>query len=102
MEIIFNQNSISVNNVSLDKEFSGIIADLSVDRLGRVKAYTGSDQKRLSFYTTLEYLPSELLLAMSEKLENETSNRFLMEIKKRLEPIIKLRALKVTARAKVS
>ena len=43
MEIIFKQNSISVNNVSLDKEFSGIIADLSVDRLGRVKVYTGSD-----------------------------------------------------------
>ena len=70
MEIIFKQNSISVNNVSLDKEFSGIIANLSVDRLGRVKVYIGSDQKRLSFYTTLEYLPSELLLAMSEKLEN--------------------------------
>ena len=95
MEIIFKQNSISVNNVSLDKEFSGIIADLSVDRLGRVKVYTGFDQKRLSFYTTLEYLPSELLLVMFEKLETEASNRVFVEIKKRVEPIIKSRALRV-------
>ncbi len=92
MEIIVEQNSISVNNVSLDKEFSGIIASLLVNRLGRVKVYTGSDQKRLSFYTTLEYLPSELLLAMSEKLENEVSNRVFVKIKKRIEPIIKSRA----------
>jgi hypothetical protein len=95
MEIIFKQNSISVRNVSLDKEFSGIIANLLVDRLGRVKVYIGSDQKRLSFYTTLEYLPSELLLAMSEKLENEASNRVFEKIKKRLKPIIKSRALRV-------
>jgi len=95
MEIIVKQNSISVNNVSLDKEFSGIIANLLVDRIGRVKVYIGSDQKRLSFYTTLEYLPSELLLAMSEKLENEASNRFYVKIKKRIEPIIKSRALRV-------
>jgi hypothetical protein len=95
MEIIVKQNSISVKNLSLDKEFSGIIANLLVDRLGRVKVYTGSDQKRLSFYTTLEYLPSELLLAMSEKLENEASNRVLVKIKKRIEPIIKSRALRV-------
>ena len=92
MEIIIKQNSISVNNVSLDKKFSGIIVSLLVDRLGRVKVYTGSDQKRLSFYTTLEYLPSELLLAMSEKLENEVSNRVFVEIKKRIDPIIKSRA----------
>ncbi len=102
MEIIFNQNSISVNSVSLDKEFSGIIVNLIVDRLGRVKVYTGSDKKMLSFFTTLEYLPPELLLAVSEKLENETSNRFLMEINKRIESIIKLRALRVSAHAKVS
>ena len=92
MEIIIKQNSISMNNVSLDKEFSDITANLSVDRLGRVKVYTGSDQKRLSFYTTLEYLPSELLLAMSEKRENEVSNRVFVEIKKRIDPIIKSRA----------
>ena len=92
MEITVIHNSVSVKNVSLDKEFSGMIADLLVDRLGRVKVYTGSDQKRLSFYTTLEYLPSELLLAMSEKLENEVSNRVFVKIKKRIEPIIKLRA----------
>ena len=92
MEIIVIHNSVSVKNVNLDKEFSGMIADLLVDRLGRVKVYTGSNQKRLSFYTTLEYLPSELLLAMSEKIENEVSNRVLVKIKKRIEPIIKLRA----------
>jgi len=88
--------------VSLDKEFSGLTASLSVDRLGRVKVYTGSDQKRLSFYTTLECLPSELLLAVSEKLENEVSNRFLVEINKRIEPIIKLGDLRVNVHAKVS
>jgi len=95
MEIIVKHNSIFVKNVSLDKEFSGIIANLLVDGLGRVKVYTGSDQKRLSFYTTLEYLPSELLLAMSGKLENEASNRVFVKIKKRIEPIIKSRALRV-------
>jgi hypothetical protein len=95
MEIIIKQNSVSVKNVSLDEGFSGIIANLLVDRLGRVKVYIGSDQKRLSFYTTLEYLSSELLLAMSEKLENEVGNRVFVKIKKRIEPIIKSRALRV-------
>jgi hypothetical protein len=91
MEIIIQLNGISVKDVSLDK-FSGIVANLHVDRLGRVKVYTGSDQKRLSFYTTLEYLPSELLLAMSGTLENEVSNRVLVKIKKRIESIITSRA----------
>jgi hypothetical protein len=81
MEILLTQNSVFLNNVNLGKVFSNMVADLTVDIYGRVKVF-GS---RLAFHTTLNCLPSELLIAISETLKKEADNKILTKIEKRIE-----------------
>ena len=55
MEIIIRQNSVNVKNVNLGKNFSEMIMDLMVDRVGRVKVYKQSKPTKISFYTDLNH-----------------------------------------------
>ena len=90
MEIIVRHNSIYLKNASLGKGFSDMMADLTVDNYGRVKVYIGS---KLSFYTDLDNVPSEILVAISERLEKEASNRILAKIEKRIESTLNARTV---------
>lgn len=66
-----------MKDANLGKGFSDMVADLVVDQQGRVKVYVMS---KLSFYTDVEHLPSEILDTISERLKGETSNRILIRI----------------------
>lgn len=70
-----------MKNVNLGKVFSDIVADLIVDRYGRVEVKTRS---KLSFYTDLDHIPPEIWVVISERLENETRNRILAKVKDKL------------------
>jgi len=87
MEIIVRHNGVYLKNASLGKGFSDIVADLIVDKLGRVKVI-GS---KLSFYTDLGHLPFEILDAISKGLEKEASNRILARIEERVNSNIRMR-----------
>ena len=90
MEIIIRHNSVYLKSVSLGKGFADVVADLILDNYGRVKVYTGS---KLSFYTDLHHLPSEILVAVSERIEKEASNRILAKIEKRIESTLNARTI---------
>ena len=90
MEIIVRHNSVYLKNANLGKGFSDLMADLTVDKHGRVKVKTKSN---LSFYTDLDHLPSEILVAMSERLEGKASNRILAKIEKRIESALDVRTV---------
>jgi len=81
MEIIVRHNRVYLKNANLGKDFSNVIADLILDKYGRVKVI-GS---KLSFYMGIDYLPFEILDAISERLEKETSNRILERIKEKIQ-----------------
>ena len=88
MEIIVRHNSVYLKNANLGKGFSNVVADLIVDKLGRVKVCAGS---KLSFYTDIDHLPFEILDAISKGLEKEASNRILARIKERVNSNILIR-----------
>ena len=48
-------------------------------------------RSKLSFYTDLDYIPLEILVAVSERLENETRNRILAKIKEKINFVSTLR-----------
>jgi hypothetical protein len=81
MEITIRHNSVYLRNVDLGESFSNIMADLIVDKLGRVKVETESKH---SFYTDLDNLPLELLQAISKVLKKEAKNRILTKIEERV------------------
>ena len=81
MEIIVRHNSVYLKNANLGKGFADMIADLIVDKYGRVKVI-GS---KLSFYTDLDHLPFEILDAISKRLEKEADNRILARIKDKIQ-----------------
>ena len=63
MEIIIRHNGVYLKNANLNKGFSELMVDLTVDNYSRVKVKTKSN---LSFYTDLVNFPYEILVAMSE------------------------------------
>ena len=81
MEIIVRHNIVKLRNADLGESFSNMVADLTVDKLGRVKVEAGS---LISFETDLDNIPLELLQAISEVLKNETHNKFLVKIGERV------------------
>ena len=90
MEIVVKHNSVYLKRVNLGRNFSSMIADVIIDRLGRVKVYTESELKTPSFYTDLYHLPPEVLTVISKKLENEAENKILTKIDKRIQFILNM------------
>lgn len=86
MEISLRHNSVYLRNIDLGENFSNIMADLIVDKLGRVKVKTGS--KHL-FYMDLDKLPPEVLQGISEVLKKEVKNRILIKIEKKVRRSMK-------------
>ena len=81
MEIIVRYNRVYLKNANLGKGFADIIADLILDKYGKVKVI-GS---KLSFHTDLDHLPFEILDAISKRLEKEADNRILVRIKDKIQ-----------------
>ena len=82
LEIIIKHNSVYVKNANLGESFSDLLADLTVDKYGRVKVKIRSN---LSFNTNLPYLPSTILTAVSERLEKKERNKNLLQIGKKIK-----------------
>lgn len=82
LEIIIKQNRVYVKNANLGENFSDLLADLTVDKYGRVKVKIRSN---LSFNTNLPYLPSTILTAVSERLEKKERNKNLLQIGKKIK-----------------
>ena len=80
MDVIVRYNSVYLKNASLGKSFGNMVADLIVDKYGKVKII----KSKLSFYTDLDCLPFEMLNVISERLEKEGSNRILTRIKEKV------------------
>ena len=85
MEILIGQTGVYLKDANLGESFSDMMTDLIVDRFGRVKVYIGST---LSFYTDLNHLPSEILMAVSKGLGMSVSNRILTSIQKRITALL--------------
>ena len=90
LEIIIRHNHIYLKKANLGKNFSDLIADLTVNKYGKVKVKIRSN---LSFNTNLEHLPSTILVAISERLEKNASNRILRQIEKRIESALDVRTI---------
>ena len=82
LEIIIKHNRVYVKKANLGKRFSDLISDLTVDKYGRVKVKIRSN---LSFNTNLAYLPSTILVAVSERLEKKERNKNLAQIGKKIK-----------------
>lgn len=80
MDVIVRYNSVYLKNANLGKSFGNMVADLIVDKYGKVKII----KSKLSFYTDLDCLPFEMLNVISERLEKEGSNRILTRIKEKV------------------
>jgi len=81
MEIIVRHNSVHLKNVNLGKGFSDTLANLTLDSRCRVRMQFGS---KLTLYTDLGVLPTEVLSLVSSKLEKEPDNRILSKMEKRI------------------
>jgi len=88
LEIIIRHNHIYLKKANLGKNFSDLIADLTVNKYGKVKVKIRSN---LSFNTNLEHLPSTILVAMSKRLEKKTNNRTFTRIEKKIESALDIR-----------
>ena len=83
-DIAIRHNSVHVKNVNLGKHFSNMVGELIVDRFGRVKVIVGST---FFLYTDLQCLPPTILGSISERLQEEATNRILLNIQKRIDAI---------------
>ena len=86
MEISIRHNRVHLRNADLGENFSNIMTDLILDKLGRVKVKTGSNN---FFYMDLDKLPIEVLQAISEVLKKEVKNRILIKIEKKVRRSMK-------------
>lgn len=90
LEIIIRNNRVYLKKANLGENFSDLIADLSVDKYGKVKVKTKSNP---SFNTNLNHLSPKILTAISKRLEKETSNRALAQIKKKIASVLDIRSI---------
>ena len=84
MEISIRYNNVYLFDVELGESFN-MVADLKVDKYGRVEVKTGSN---LSFYTDLDQLPLEVLHSISEILKKEANSGILRRINERVIRVI--------------
>lgn len=85
MEILIRQPYFYLKDAKLGESISDMMADLTMDRFGRVKVYLGST---LSFHMDLNPLPSEILMALSKGLGLSVSNRILTSLQKRITALL--------------
>lgn len=90
MEILIGQTCVYLKDVNLGESFSDMTADLMVDRFGKVRVYREST---LSFFTDLNHLPSEILMAASDGLGLRARPSPLTRIRQRITALLEARAL---------
>jgi len=90
MEVLIGQTCVHLKDVNLGKSFSDMRADLRIDQGGRVKAYHGFT---LFFYTDLNYLPLEILMAASEGLGLKARRGLVARIHARITAILEAQVL---------
>ncbi len=88
LEIIIRHNHVYLKKANLGKNFSDLIADLTVNKSGKVKVKV---RPNLSFNTNLDYLPSTILVAMSKRLEKKANNRTFTRIAKKIESALDIK-----------
>ena len=86
MNITIKHNTVFLENVKLGKSFADIVADLIVDKYGRVKIITN----KTSFYTDLDNLPYETLNAIARVLEKRAKNKILEMIQAKVKSSIRI------------
>lgn len=88
MDIIVRNNIVNLKGASLGRDFSDIVADLSIDKYGQAKVLM---RPSVTLNTSIRRLPNGVLTQVSEELEKTERNSIQDNIKKRIDDVLRNR-----------